>query len=65
MTPVVLILYLLACGVCGIMGRKTTIGFWGHILLAFFFTPLLVFLVLLIARPRSGGGPGGSLAGQK
>jgi hypothetical protein len=65
MSPIVLILYVLACAVCGIMGRKTTIGFWGHGLLAFFLTPLLDFLVLLVARPKSGGVRSGFLAGQK
>lgn len=51
MSAVVLIIYLLACAVCGFMGRHTTIGFMGHFLLAFIITPILDFLVQLVGRP--------------
>ncbi|MET1077260.1 MAG: hypothetical protein ABWY06_04485 [Pseudomonas sp.] len=51
MSAAVGLLYLLACSVCGIMGRKTTIGFVGHLVLAFFLTPPIDFLVQLACRP--------------
>ncbi len=50
--PVFLVtLYLLACLVCGVMGRNTTIGFIGHFLLALFLTPLVNFLIQAVCRP--------------
>lgn len=50
--PVFLVtLYLLACLVCGVMGRNTTIGFIGHFLLALFLTPLVNFLIQAVGRP--------------
>ncbi|MDQ2102297.1 hypothetical protein [Azospirillum isscasi] len=52
--PLILVtLYLLACLVCGIMGRNTTIGFIGHFLLAFFLTPPVNFLVQAVGRPSA------------
>lgn len=51
MAPVVGILYLAACILCGFMGRNTVIGFVGHLVLAFIFTPVLDFLLLLASRP--------------
>jgi len=51
MSAVVLIIYILACAVCGFMGRRTTIGFMGHFLLSFILTPILDFLVQLVGRP--------------
>lgn len=51
MVSIVFALYLVACVVCGLMGRRTTIGFMGHFLLAFFFSPVLDFIVLAIGRP--------------
>jgi hypothetical protein len=52
MISIVFAFYLVACVVCGLMGRRTTIGFMGHFLLAFFFSPLLDFVVLAIGRPN-------------
>ncbi len=51
MAPVVGILYLAACILCGFMGRNTVIGFVGHLVLAFIFSPILDFLFLLASRP--------------
>lgn len=48
---ILLIIYLLACIVCGMLGRKTSFGFLGHFLLAVFITPIGDFLVQIIARP--------------
>ena len=39
MSLIALALYVIACAVCGIMGRNTTVGFLGDFLLAFFGTP--------------------------
>ncbi|MBS1164033.1 MAG: hypothetical protein H6R00_58 [Proteobacteria bacterium] len=46
-------LYIVGCGLCGVMGRKTTFGFTGHFLLALFLTPLLDFLIQTVGRPSA------------
>lgn len=51
MAPVVGMLYLAACVVCGYMGRNTTLGFVGHMIIAFLLSPVVDFLILLAARP--------------
>jgi hypothetical protein len=51
MPAIIIIFYLAGCIVCGIMGRHTTIGFFGHLLLAFVITPPLAFLVQVVGRP--------------
>jgi hypothetical protein len=57
-SPIVPALYLIACTVCGIMGRKTRLGFIGHFALAVLLTPLVGFVILAVARPLSGTGGG-------
>ena len=52
MQLLVIILYVLACLVTGIMGRKTVIGFLGHFFLSILITPILDFLIQVIARPN-------------
>jgi len=52
MQMIVVVLYLLACVVTGIMGRKTTIGFLGHFFLSILITPILDFIVQVVARPN-------------
>lgn len=52
MQLLVIILYVLACVVTGIMGRKTVIGFLGHFFLSILITPILDFLIQVIARPN-------------
>jgi hypothetical protein len=47
----VILLYGLACILCGFMGRKTTLGFIGHFLLAIFITPVLSFGIQAVSRP--------------
>lgn len=50
--PVVMIfLYLVACVLCGLIGRNTAFGFMGHFILSLFITPIGDFLIQLIARP--------------
>lgn len=49
----VIVLYVLGCVVCGIMGRKTAWGFIGHFFLALVITPLGDFFVQLAGRPAS------------
>tara|TARA_R110000868_G_scaffold243100_3_gene498965 strand:- start:36062 stop:36274 length:213 start_codon:yes stop_codon:yes gene_type:complete len=51
MQLILLVIYLLACLVCGMLGRKTSFGFLGHFLLAIFITPIGDFLVQIVARP--------------
>lgn len=41
-------LYLLVCALVGWASRNRTVGFLGGFLLAVFFTPLVVALVLLL-----------------
>ncbi len=48
---ITLALYLAACAVCGLIGRQTSFGFFGHFLLAFFITPIGDLVVLLAGRP--------------
>jgi len=48
---IVTILYVLACAVCGMMGRGTAFGFFGHFLIALLFTPIVGFLILMAGRP--------------
>ncbi|MEQ8287942.1 hypothetical protein [Thalassospira sp.] len=47
----IIILYLLAAVVCGLLGRKTSFGFLGHFILAIVITPIGDFLVQIVARP--------------
>lgn len=50
--PVVMIaLYLIACILCGLIGRNTAFGFMGHFILSLIVTPIGDFLIQLIARP--------------
>jgi len=51
MQLMIIILYLLAAIVCGLLGRKTSFGFLGHFILAIVITPIGDFLVQLVARP--------------
>lgn len=53
MGPVVpmVLLYLLACAVCGFMGRNTRAGALGHFLLAVLLTPFGDFLFQWAGRP--------------
>jgi Sec-independent protein secretion pathway component TatC len=48
---VVLILYIIAAVICGMLGRNTAFGFLGHFILALIITPIGDFLVQLVARP--------------
>lgn len=52
MLMVIVVLYLVACLVTGIMGRKTVIGFVGHFFLSIVITPVLDFLLQAAARPN-------------
>ena len=48
---ILIVIYLLACIVCGMLGRRTSFGFLGHFLLAIVITPIGDFLVQIVARP--------------
>lgn len=48
---ILVVLYLLACAVCGVMGRNTAWGFMGHFFLSIVITPIGDFLVQLAGRP--------------
>jgi len=51
MSIVVIVLYLVACVLCGLIGRNTAFGFIGHFILSLFVTPIGDFLIQLVARP--------------
>lgn len=51
MNLIIIILYLLAAVVCGLLGRRTSFGFLGHFILAVVITPIGDFLVQVVARP--------------
>jgi hypothetical protein len=53
MPLIVLVLYVAACGVCGFMGRNTTIGFLGHFLMALLLTPPVDFVIQIVGRPNA------------
>lgn len=44
-------LYLAACALCGLMGRNTAFGFFGHFVLAIIISPVGDFLLQLAGRP--------------
>jgi type IV secretory pathway VirB2 component (pilin) len=48
---VVLVLYIIAAGICGMLGKRTAFGFLGHFILALIITPIGDFLVQIVARP--------------
>ncbi|OSQ36741.1 hypothetical protein TMES_16825 [Thalassospira mesophila] len=48
---VVLILYVIAAAICGMLGRNTAFGFVGHFIVALLITPIGDFLVQIVARP--------------
>ena len=50
---IVLVLYIAACAVCGIMGRNTTIGFLGYFFMALLLTPVVDFVVQAVGRPNA------------
>ncbi|EPY02464.1 hypothetical protein [Magnetospirillum fulvum] len=41
MSIIVLILYLIACAICGLLGRATAFGFLGHFTIALLLLPPL------------------------
>jgi Sec-independent protein secretion pathway component TatC len=48
---ILIVLYLLTCVVCGLLGRQTAFGFIGHFVLAIVITPIGDFIVQMVARP--------------
>lgn len=48
---ILVLLYLLGCAVCGVMGRNTSWGFVGHFLLAIVITPIGNFVIQSACRP--------------
>ena len=51
MTIIVFMLYLTACVLCGLIGRRTAFGFIGHFILALIVTPVGDLLIQLVGRP--------------
>ena len=52
MIVIIVLLYLAACAVTGVMGRHTVFGFAGHFFISILITPLIDFLIQVISRPR-------------
>lgn len=50
MAPILVGLYVVAAIICGLMGRRTTIGFIGHVILALVLTPLGDWLIQVVGR---------------
>lgn len=48
---ILVVLYLLGCVVCGVMGRNTAWGFMGHFFLSLILTPIGDFFVQIAGRP--------------
>lgn len=49
------VIYLLLCLLVGLRGRHTPLGYLGAVLMSIFFTPVLVFIALvLLTQPGSG-----------
>lgn len=51
MSPLLLI-YLLVCFAVAWIGRDRVLGLWGNFILAFFLSPILLAVILLIGMPR-------------
>lgn len=51
MTPF-FIAYLILCLIVGIYGSKRDFGFYGFFIASIIFTPLIVFSVLLLSKPK-------------
>jgi len=44
--------YLLACVLLGIAGRRRRAGFFGFLIMSFLLTPLIALFILVVAGPR-------------
>ncbi len=51
-----ILVYALACLIVALVSSRRLIGFWGGLVLAIVFTPVLAVVVLVLTRPRSGRG---------
>lgn len=52
-SPLLIVFYGVLCAIVGLLGRKSNVGFAGIFVLSLLFTPFVMALVLLVARPRS------------
>lgn len=48
-----ILVYLVLCLIVGISGRERSSGFWGAFIGAFFLTPFVIALILLLTQPRN------------
>jgi|GEM_PF-6330554 len=51
------IAYVILCIICGLMGTRTRVGFWGVAILSILLTPILTLLFLLVLKepaPKAG-----------
>lgn len=60
MAAILVVLYVLAAVVCGLMGRRTTFGFIGHFILGLVLTPLGDWLIQVAGRTIAHGGDDGA-----
>jgi hypothetical protein len=47
---ILILSYLILAAICGFLGSKTRIGFWGCFMLSLIITPLLVILLLVLFK---------------
>lgn len=48
-----IIVYIILAAICGLLGNRTRIGFWGVFLLSFFFTPITTLIYLFFLKTPS------------
>jgi hypothetical protein len=48
-----LILYLLLCGIAGVIGSTRVVGFWGFFLLSLILTPVATLAVLAVTSRKT------------
>lgn len=47
-----LVVYLLACALVGLMGRNRSLGFWGFFAFSCVISPFFTFLLLVLTQTR-------------
>ena len=53
--PIIPLVYVSLCLICGLVARKTRLGFWAGFIIAIVITPVVCLLALLLARWIAGG----------
>ena len=48
-----IVVYVILCFITGYFGRSRRLGYFGTVVLSFFITPLLMFMILIFFGPSS------------